>query len=72
MKEKIRTYYVKFAVDTIHTEAEIKAYSKTEAKSLLEKQYANCKIKINSDIEDVTKEKEEKDESKDGEMSENQ
>lgn len=48
MKEQIRKYYVKFAVDTIHTEAMIKAYSKTEAKTLLEKQYANCKISISN------------------------
>lgn len=46
MKEAIRTYYVKFAVDTVHTEATIKAYSKADIKTLLEKQYTNCKISI--------------------------
>ena len=46
MKEAIRTYYVKFAVDTIHTEATVKAYSKSDVETLLKKQYANCKISI--------------------------
>ena len=46
MKETIRTYYVKFAVDTIHTEAVVKAYSRSDAETLLEKQYTNCKISI--------------------------
>ena len=46
MKEDIRTYYVKFAVDTIHTEAIVKAYSETDAETLLQKQYTNCKITI--------------------------
>lgn len=32
MKEAIRTYYVKFAVDTIHTETLVKAYSEADAK----------------------------------------
>lgn len=48
MKEAIRTYYVKFAVDTIHTETIVKAYSETDAKTLLEKQYNNCKISISN------------------------
>ncbi len=52
MKEAIRTYYVKFAVDTIHTETFVYAYSKSDAKTLLEKQYNNCKISI-SDINKV-------------------
>lgn len=46
MKEAIRTYYVRFTVDTLHTEATIKAYSKPDAETLLEKLYANCKITI--------------------------
>lgn len=46
MKEDIRAYYMKFAVDTIHTEAVVKAYSESDAESLLKKQYANCKISI--------------------------
>lgn len=46
MKEAIRTYYVKFAVDTLHTEAIVKAYSESDVKTLLEKQYTNCKISI--------------------------
>ena len=35
MKEDIREYYMKFAVDTIHTEAIVKAYSESDAESLL-------------------------------------
>ena len=68
MKEKIRTYYVKFMVDTIHTEAEIKAYSKTEVESLLKKQYVNCKITVDkdNDIEDITERKNEETEEKGG------
>ena len=50
MKEAIRTYYVKFAVDTIHTETIVKAYSKSDVETLLKKQYSNCKILI-SDIQ---------------------
>lgn len=46
MKEDIRTYYVKFAVDTVHTEAVVKAYSESDAETLLKKQYTNCKIFI--------------------------
>ena len=46
MKEAIRTYYVKFAVDTTHTEAVVKAYSESDAETLLKKQYTNCKISI--------------------------
>lgn len=52
MKEAIRTYYVKFAVDTVHTEAIVKAYSKADVKTLLEKQYTNCKISV-SEINEV-------------------
>ena len=56
MNEDIRTYYVKFAVDTIHTEAIVKAYSESDAKTLLNKQYTNCKISI-SKISRVLEEK---------------
>lgn len=51
MKEAIRTYYVKFAVDTIHTEDFVYAYSESDAETLLKKQYSNCKISIS----DITK-----------------
>ena len=46
MKETIRTYYVKFSVDTIHTETVVKAYSEADAETLLKKQYTNCKISV--------------------------
>lgn len=46
MKEAIRTYYVRFSVDTLHTEAIIKAYSESDVETLLKKQYTNCKISI--------------------------
>lgn len=46
MKEAVRTYYVRFAVDTIHTEAIVKAYSESDVETLLKKQYTNCKISI--------------------------
>lgn len=49
LKEEIRTYHVKFAVDTIHTETEIKAYSRRGAKILLEKQDTDCKVTVNSE-----------------------
>lgn len=52
MKESIRTYCVKFAVDTLHTEAVVKAYSKADAETLLKKQYTNCKVSI-SEITEV-------------------
>lgn len=55
MKEPIRTYYVKFAVDTLHTEAVIKAYSESDAKKLLEKQYSDCKVTV-SDIDRISEE----------------
>lgn len=55
MKEPIRTYYVKFAVDTLHTEAVIKAYSESDAKKLLEKQYSDCKVTF-SDIDRISEE----------------
>ena len=48
MKEAIRIYYVKFAVDTIHTEAFVYAYSESDAETLLKKQYSNCKISISA------------------------
>lgn len=51
MKEPIKTYYVKFAVDTLHTEAVIRAYSKTDAETLLKKQYTNCKVSISENSE---------------------
>lgn len=46
MKEAIRAYYVKFAVDTVHTEGFVYAYSESDAKTLLKKQYSNCKISV--------------------------
>lgn len=52
MKEPIRTYHVKFAVDTLHTETIVKAYSKPDAEVLLNKQYANCKVSV-SEINEV-------------------
>lgn len=54
MKEEIRTYYVKFTVDTLHTEAIIKAYSKTDTESLLTKQYGGYKVSV-LDISDEKK-----------------
>ena len=55
MREAIRTYYVRFAVDTLHTEAIIKAYSESDVETLLKKQYTNCKISI-SEISKVLSE----------------
>lgn len=52
MKEPIRTYQVKFSVDTLHSETVIKAYSKPDAEKLLEKQYTNCKVSV-SEINEV-------------------
>ncbi|MCR4563121.1 MAG: hypothetical protein K5755_00570 [Clostridiales bacterium] len=46
VKTNIKTYYVRFCVDTLHTEAEVKAYSRTDAETLLKKQYDNCKVSI--------------------------
>lgn len=46
LKTKIKTYYVKFSVDTLHTEDVIRAYSKTDAETLLKKQYDNCKVSV--------------------------
>lgn len=46
MKEAIRSYYVKFSVDTLHTESEIKAYSEADAETLLKKQYSDSKVVI--------------------------
>ena len=43
-KIPIKIYRVQFAVDTVHTEEEIRAYSKTEVKTLLKKRYSNCSI----------------------------
>lgn len=43
-KTPIKAYCVKFAVDTIHTESIIKAYSEADVKTLLGKQYVNCTI----------------------------
>lgn len=56
MKEAIKTYYVKFSVDTLHTEAVIKAYSKPDAETLLNKQYTNCKICI-TEINEISEER---------------
>lgn len=52
MKETIRTYYARLMVDTLHTETTIKAYSKPDAKTLLDKLYTNCKVTI-LDIDEV-------------------
>jgi|GEM_PF-2500571 len=46
LKTKIITYYVRFSVDTLHTEAVVRAYSKTDAETLLKKQYDNCKVLV--------------------------
>lgn len=53
MKESIRTYYVKYAVDTLHTEAVIKAYSESDAENLLKKQYSDCTVTV-TDISRIT------------------
>lgn len=53
MKENIRTYYVKFTVDTLHTEAIVKAYSESDAETLLKKQYTNCKISVSEIKKDL-------------------
>ena len=52
LKTKIKEYYVKFSVDTLHTEDNVKAYSKTDAETLLKKQYSNSKVCI-SDIKEL-------------------
>ena len=49
LKEEIRTYHVKFAVGTSHTETEIKTYSRRGAKILLEKQDTDCKVTVSSE-----------------------
>lgn len=48
LKTRIKTYYIKFSVDTLHTEDIVKAYSKTDAETLLNKQYSNSKVCISN------------------------
>lgn len=44
--ERLKAYCVDFMVDTLHTEEIIKAHSKTDAETLLNKRYVNCAVKV--------------------------
>lgn len=49
-REPLRTYLVLFSVDTLTTEEQVRAYSQTDAVSLLKKRYPGHNIKVIGEI----------------------
>ena len=49
-REPLRTYLVLFSVDTLTTEEQVRAYSQTDAVSLLKKRYPGHNIKVIDEI----------------------
>ena len=49
-REPLRTYLILFSVDTLTTEEQVRAYSRTDAVSLLKKRYPGHDIKVIGEI----------------------
>lgn len=49
-REPLRTYLIFFSVDTLTTEEQVRAYSRTDAVSLLKKRYPGHDIKVIGEI----------------------
>lgn len=49
-REPLRTYLILFSVDTLTTEEQVRAYSRTDAVSLLKKRYPGHNIKVIDEI----------------------